>query len=231
MVQIAVLDDYQNVALELADWAPVRQRAQITVFRDTIADQDKLVERLMPFEIICAMRERTPLRRGLLERLPNLKLLVTTGMRNASIDMAATADRGITVCGTEGLPYPTAELTWALILAMSRRVALEDHGMRQGLWQRTLGTGLNGKVLGVIGLGRLGGQVAKVGLAFGMKVIAWSQNLTQARAAELDVGYAGSNETQLTLAYIVTIHLVLSDRTGGRLGKDQLDLTEPPAPL
>ncbi|MBI3512786.1 MAG: D-2-hydroxyacid dehydrogenase family protein [Proteobacteria bacterium] len=230
-MQIAVLDDYQNVALELADWGPVQQRAQITVFRDTIADQDKLVERLKPFEIICAMRERTPFSRALLGRLPNLKCLVTTGMRNAAIDMAATADRGITVCGTEGLPYPTAELTWALILAMSRRVPLEDQGMRQGLWQRTLGTGLNGKVLGVIGLGRLGAQVAKVGLAFGMKVIAWSQNLTQARAAEVGVGYVSSKETLLTLSDIVTIHLVLSDRTRGLVGKAELALMKPTAYL
>ena len=231
MVQIAVLDDYQNVALELADWAPVQQRAQITVFRDTIADQDKLAERLKPFEIVCAMRERTPFRRALLERLPNLKLLVTTGMRNAAIDMAAAADRKITVCGTEGLGYPTAELTWALILAMSRRVSLEDHGMRQGLWQRTLGTGLNGKVLGVIGLGRLGAQVATVGLAFGMKVIAWSQNLTQARASEVGVGHVGSKETLLTLSDIVTIHLVLSDRTRGLIGKKEFDLMKPTAYL
>jgi phosphoglycerate dehydrogenase-like enzyme len=231
MVQVAVLDDYQNVALELADWVPVQQRAQVTVFRDTIADQDKLAQRLQPFEIICAMRERTPLRRALLERLPNLKLIVTTGMRNASIDMAACAERGITVCGTEGLPYPTAELTWALILAMSRRVPLEDQGMRQGLWQRTLGTGLNGKVLGVIGLGRLGAQVAKVGLAFDMKVIAWSQNLTAARASEIGVGYVSSKETLLTLADIVTIHLVLSDRTRGMIGKKEFELMKPAAYL
>src|SRR5258708_15753595 len=158
MVQIAVLDDYQNVAVELGDWAPVQQRAQITVFRDTIADQDKLVERLKPFEIICAMRERTPLRRGLLERLPNLKLLVTTGMRNASIDMAATADRGITVCGTEGLPYPTAELTWALILAMSRRVALPDPRPRPGLWPPPPGTRLNSQPPGAIAVRPTGAQ-------------------------------------------------------------------------
>jgi phosphoglycerate dehydrogenase-like enzyme len=231
MVQIAVLDDYQNVALELADWSPVAQRGQVTVFHDTIADQDKLVERLRPFEIICAMRERTPFRRPLLERLPNLKLLVTTGMRNASIDMAACADRGITVCGTEGLGYPTAELAWALILAMARRIAIEDRNMRQGGWQATLGTGLNGKVLGVIGLGRLGAQVAKIGLAFGMKVIAWSQNLTRERAAEVGVGYVAGKDALLTLADVVTIHLVLSERTRGLIGKKELELMKPTAYL
>jgi phosphoglycerate dehydrogenase-like enzyme len=231
MVQIAVLDDYQNVALELADWTPVAQRGQITVFHDTIADQDKLAERLRPFEIICAMRERTPFRRALLERLPNLKLLVTTGMRNASIDVAACADRGITVCGTEGLGYPTAELTWALILAMSRRIAIEDRNMRQGGWQATLGTGVNGKVLGVIGLGRLGAQVAKIGLAFGMKVIAWSQNLTRERAAEVGVGFVGAKDALMTLADVVTIHLVLSERTRGLVGKKELEQMKPTAYL
>ena len=231
MVQIAVLDDYQNVALELTDWTPVAQRGQVTVFHDTIADQDKLAERLRPFEIICAMRERTPFRRALLERLPNLKLLVTTGMRNASIDMVACAERGVTVCGTEGLGYPTAELTWALILAMARRIALEDHNMREGGWQATLGTGLNGKVLGVIGLGRLGAQVAKIGLAFGMKVIAWSQNLTRERAAEVGVGFVAAKDALITLADVVTIHLVLSERTRGLIGKKELELMKPTAYL
>jgi phosphoglycerate dehydrogenase-like enzyme len=231
MVQIAVLDDYQDVALALADWSAVAQRGQVTVFHDTIADQEKLAERLQPFEIVCAMRERTPFRRALLERLPNLKLLVTTGMRNASIDMAACADRGVMVCGTEGLGYPTAELTWALILAMARRTAIEDHNMRQGGWQVTLGTGLNGKVLGVIGLGRLGAQVAKIGLAFGMKVFAWSQNLTRERAAEVGVGYVAGKDALLTLADVVTIHLVLSERTRGLIGKKELELMKPTAYL
>ena len=231
MVQIAVLDDYQGVALEIADWSKVAPRGQITVFHDTIADQDKLVERLKPFEIVCAMRERTPFRRALIERLPNLKLLVTTGMRNASIDMAACADRGVTVCGTEGLGYPTAELAWGLILAMSRRIPLEDRSMRDGGWQRTLGTGLNGKVLGVIGLGKLGAQVATVGLAFGMKVIAWSQNLTRERAAEVGVSYVSGKDALITLSDIITIHLVLSDRTRGLIGKKEFDLMKPTAYL
>src|SRR4029077_11068234 len=146
----------QGVALDLADWSGVQARAEIQVFNDTVADQDELAARLQPFDIVCLLRERTPLKGALIKRLPNLKLIVTTGARNASIDMAAAAARNITVCGTEGQSSPTVELTWALILALSRRIALEDSNMRQGGWQRTLGTGLNGKVLGVIGLGRLG---------------------------------------------------------------------------
>jgi phosphoglycerate dehydrogenase-like enzyme len=227
MTKIAVLDDYQNVALDLADWSGVQQRAQIQVLNDTIADQDQLAARLQPFDVICAMRERTPLRRPLLERLPNLKLLVTTGMRNASIDMAAAAERGITVCGTEGMSSPTVELTWALILALSRRIPMEDANMRQGGWQHTLGTGLEGKVLGVIGLGRLGAMVAKIGLAFGMNVIAWSQNLTRERCAEVGVGHVASKQALLTLADIVTIHLVLSDRSRGLIAKAEFDAMKP----
>jgi len=227
MTRIAVLDDYQKVALDLADWSAVEQRAQIEVFSDTIADQDQLAARLQPFDIICAMRERTPFRRALLERLPNLKLLVTTGARNASIDVAAAAERGITVCGTEGMASPTVELTWALILALSRRIALEDRNMREGGWQQTLGTGLEGKALGIIGLGRLGTMVAKIGMAFGMKVVAWSQNLTRERATELGVAYVATKEALLTLADIVTIHLVLSDRTRGLIGKAELAAMKP----
>jgi phosphoglycerate dehydrogenase-like enzyme len=227
MVKIAVLDDYQGVALDLADWSGVQARAEVEVFNDTIADQGALAERLQPFDIVCLMRERTPLRRPLLERLPNLKLIVTTGARNASIDMAAAAARGVTVCGTEGMSSPTVELTWALILALSRRIPLEDQGMRQGAWQRTLGTGLSGKVLGVIGLGRLGAMVAKIGLAFDMNVIAWSQNLTRERAAEVGVGFVATKEALLTLSDIVTIHLVLSDRSRGLIGKKELEAMKP----
>jgi phosphoglycerate dehydrogenase-like enzyme len=227
MTKIAVLDDYQNVALDLADWSGVEQRAQIQVFNDTIADQDQLAARLQPFDIICAMRERTPFKRALLERLPNLKLLVTTGARNASIDIAAAKERGITVCGTEGMASPTVELTWALILALSRRIPIEDRHMREGGWQQTLGTGLEGKALGIIGLGRLGEMVAKIGLAFGMNVIAWSQNLTRERAAAVGVGYVASKEALLTLADVVTIHLVLSDRTRGLIGKTEFATMKP----
>lgn len=231
MVQIAVLDDYQDVAMHLADWSAVQERAQITVFHDTIADQAELAERLKPFDILCVMRERTPLRKPLIDQLPNLKCIITTGARNASIDMAAASARGITVCGTDGLGYPTAELTWALILALSRRIPHEDYNMRQGGWQRTLGTGLNGKVLGVLGLGRLGAQVAKIGLAFGMNVIAWSPNLTRERAAEVGVGYVGGKDALVTLSDVLTIHVVLSDRSRGMIGKNEIAAMKPTAYL
>jgi phosphoglycerate dehydrogenase-like enzyme len=231
MVQIAVLDDYQDVAMHLADWSGVQQRAQITVFHDTIDDQAALVERLKPFEIICAMRERTPLRKALIDQLPNLKCIITTGARNASIDVAAAAARGIPVCGTPGTAHPTVELTWALIMALSRRIPHEDFNMRQGGWQRTIGTDVNGKVLAVLGLGRLGAQVAKIGLAFGMNVIAWSPNLTRERCTEVGVGYVGSKDALVTLADILTIHVVLSDRSRGMIGKKEIEAMKPTAYL
>ena len=231
MVQIAVLDDYQDVAMHLADWSGVQARGQVTVFHDTIADEAELVARLKPFEIICAMRERTPLRKGLIDQLPNLKCIITTGARNASIDVAAASARGITVCGTPGMAHPTVELTWALILALSRRIPHEDHNMREGGWQRMLGTDLNGKVLGVLGLGRLGAQVAKIGLAFGMNVIAWSPNLTRERAAEIGVGYVGTKESLVTLADVLTVHVVLSDRSRGMIGAKEIAAMKPTAYL
>ncbi len=173
-MRIAILDDYQNAALGLADWASLKPRAEATAFKAPIAGEDTLAQRLAPFDCIVAMRERTPFPRTLIERLPRLKLLVTTGMRNAAIDLDAATARGVQVCGTASLAYPTAELTWGLILALLRHIPREDRGMRDGKWQTTLGRGLNGKVLGVLGLGRLGAQVARIGQAFGMKVIAWS---------------------------------------------------------
>ena len=163
MTRIAVLDDYQNVALETADWSRLGPDAQVDVFQNHLADEGDLAERLRDYEIVVGMRERTPFQRSLLERLPNLRLLITTGMGNASFDMNAAADLGITVCGTGGLPYPTAELTWALILALLRKVPEEDRATREGSWQVSLGEGLQGKTLGMMGLGRLGSQVATVG--------------------------------------------------------------------
>src|SRR5437879_5782626 len=172
MTSIAVLDDYQDVALKVADWRALGPAADVQVFRDHLKDENRLAVRLAPF----------PTR--LLERLPALRLLVTTGAANASIDLDGATRLGILVCGTRGLKYPTAELTWGLILALARHIPLEDQATRRGRWQMTLGTGLQGKVLGVIGLGTLGSQVAAIGRAFGMSVIAWSQNLTPKRAAE-----------------------------------------------
>ena len=194
MPRVAVLDDYQEVALEMADWGILPSDVDVEVFRDHLSDQDAVVERLKDFEIIVAMRERTPFPRTLLERLPKLKLLVTTGMRNASIDMEAASDLGIMVCGTGGLSYPTAELTWGLILALLRQIPKEDRATRAGHWQVSMGAGLRDKVLGVMGLGNLGSQVATVGKAFGMSVIAWSQNLTKERAIQFGATLVGKDD-------------------------------------
>src|SRR5580765_5865516 len=185
MNRVAILDDYQNVALGMADWKSLPADTEVVVFEDHLADLGALAERLAGFDVIMAMRERTPFPRALLERLPRLRMLITAGMRNASIDIAAAAERGVLVCGTAGLPYPTAELTWGLILALFRRIPAEDRSTREGRWQTSLGLGLNGKTLGVVGLGGLGSRVAKIGRAFEMDVIAWSQNLTAARASEI----------------------------------------------
>ncbi len=207
----------------MADWESLPDDVTVDVFNDHLSDEYEVAERLGPYDIIVAMRERTPFQRTLIRRLPNLKLLVTTGMRNASIDVSAASDHGVTVCGTDGLPYPTAELTWALVLALARKVPTEDSATRAGGWQVTMGEGLQGKTLGVIGLGRLGSQVATVGCAFGMDVIAWSQNLTADRAAEFGARLVSKDEL-LSSADVVTIHLVLSDRTRGLIGKRELSL-------
>jgi phosphoglycerate dehydrogenase-like enzyme len=230
MTRVAILDDYQRVALRMADWGSLPADAAVTVFDDHLADQDAVAARLRDFEVVVAMRERTPFPRALLERLPRLKLLVTTGMRNASIDVQAAADRGVVVCGTAGLPYPTAELTWALILALARRVPAEDRATREGRWQVSVGVGLNGKTLGVLGLGTLGSRVARVGKAFEMTVLAWSQNLTAERAAEVGASLVGKDEL-LARADVASIHLVLGARTRGLIGARELALMKPSAYL
>ncbi|MGZ6820779.1 MAG: D-2-hydroxyacid dehydrogenase family protein, partial [Blastococcus sp.] len=184
MHRIAVLDDYQSVAWAYADWSRLPGSVEVVEFHDHVADEDALVDRLAPFDVVVAMRERTPFPRAVLERLPNLRLLVTTGMRNKSIDVAAALERGIVVSGTGSQATATAELTWGLILAVLRHIPEEDAAVRAGGWQHTIGGDLAGARLGVVGLGRLGSQVAKVGQAFGMDVVAWSQNLTDERAAE-----------------------------------------------
>ena len=230
MSRVAVLDDYQNVALDMADWDALPNDVSVAVFNDHLHDEDDLVERLEQHDIVVAMRERTPFQRSLLERLPHLRLLVTTGMRNASIDVRAAADNGVTVCGTEGLPYPTAELTWALILALARKVPTEDAATRAGDWQVTMGEGLQSKTLGVIGLGRLGSQVATVGAAFGMNLVAWSQNLTMERATEFGAELV-SKEELLRSSDFITIHLVLSDRTRGLIGSNEIGMMKPTAYL
>ena len=222
-MHVAILDDYQGAALRFGDWDSVRALADVSAFSDHLADEADLVDRLQDAEIVVAMRERTPFARTLLGRLPNLRLLVTTGMRNAAIDMEAARDAGVTVCGTSGLGYPTAELTWGLILALLRRIPREHAAVQAGAWQVDLGEGLQGKTLGLLGLGRLGSQVARVGRAFEMEVVAWSENLTSARTDEVGVRLAASKEDLLERSDIATIHLVLSDRTRGLIGARELE--------
>ncbi|MFC2041412.1 D-2-hydroxyacid dehydrogenase family protein [Chloroflexota bacterium] len=229
-MRIAILDDYQRVALKMADWSALPADIQVQVFHDHLANADEITERLGGFEIVVAMRERTPFGRERLERLPNLQLLVTTGMSNASIDLDAATGLGILVCGTRGLGYPTVELTWGLILALLRNIPREDASVRMGRWQTTVGTALQGKVLGILGLGRLGSQVATIGIAFGMSVIAWSQNLVAERAAQFGATLVTKDEL-FTNSDIVSIHLILSDRTRGMVGARELGLMKPTAYL
>jgi phosphoglycerate dehydrogenase-like enzyme len=221
MMRVAILDDYQGVALGLADWQSLHPGAQMQAFSDHLDDRDALARRLHAFECVVLMRERTPFPRALFEKLPNLRLLVTAGMRNASIDLAAATERGVQVCGTEMLGYPTAELTWGLILALIRHIPRDEQALRQGRWQTTLGIVVRGKTLGVLGLGRLGTQVAAIGKAFGMNLIAWSQNLTAERAAAAGTRLV-SKEELFAAADVLTIHVVLSDRTRGLVGAADL---------
>ncbi len=226
MVRVAILDDYQHVALQMTDWSALPADVEVQVFSDHLTDQDALVERLKNFEVVMAMRERTPFPRSLLDRLPTLQLLTTTGMRNAAIDLQAATDRGVVVCGTGGVLSPTAELTWGLILALFRHIPREDQATRAGQWQVSTGIGVQSKILGVIGLGNLGSQVATVGKAFQMPVIAWSQNLTAERAAQVGATLVSKDEL-LSRSDIVTIHLVLSERTRGLLRARELALMKP----
>lgn len=229
-MRLAILDDYQSVALAMADWKSLGPAIEVQTFHDTLASEDAVAERLRDFEIVVAMRERTAFRQSLLERLPKLKLLVTTGTHNASIDKKAAAERGIVVSGTSALPPPTMELAWGLILALARNIPREDAGMREGGWQTTVGVGLHGKVLGIVGLGRLGSQMASVGKAFQMEVIAWSQNLTAERAHSLGAQRVEKEELFLRADFL-TIHTVLSMRTRGLVGAEELAAMKPTAYL
>src|SRR5260370_34723551 len=210
--KIAVLDDYQHVALESADWSVLRDRADIVVFQDHLADPDAVIERLLPFDVVCVMRERTPLPRHVIERLPNLKLIASTGAGNSSIDVAAAGDHGIAVVHTGYRSDPAIEFTWALILASTRHIATESNSVRSGGWQQTVGADLRGKTLGVLGLGRIGSEVARIGRAFGMNLIAWSQNMTP-QAAEAAGAICVSKNELLQQADILTIHVVFSSQT------------------
>jgi phosphoglycerate dehydrogenase-like enzyme len=229
-MKIAILDDYQNVALRMADWSALAGRAEITVFDDHLADPVAIVERLAPFDVICVMRERTPLPREILQRLPKLKLIASTGARNASIDMAAARELGIAVTATGYRSTSTIELTWALILASVRPVIRENEAVRDGRWQTSIGEELSGKILGVLGLGNIGAAVARIGLAFGMKIIAWSQNMTPEKAETAGATLVSKDEL-FRQADIVTIHLILSGRTRGLVGAAELALMKPTSRL
>jgi phosphoglycerate dehydrogenase-like enzyme len=230
MIKIAILDDYQNVALKMADWSVLAARAEITVFNDHIAGAGAPVERLLPFDVVCVMRERTSLPRDIIERLPQLKLIASTGPRNASIDVAAAQERGISVTNTGYNSWPTIELTWALILASARHIVQESRAVRDGGWQTAIGEDLRGNVVGVVGLGNIGREVARIGHAFGMKVIAWSQNMTPETANAAGAELVTKDEL-FHAADIVTIHLILSRRTRGLVGAAELALMKPTARL
>ncbi|TBL68602.1 D-2-hydroxyacid dehydrogenase family protein [Paenibacillus thalictri] len=231
-LRCAILDDYQETAMSLADWPSIADQVEVRAYTSHFTEEGELVQAIEDCEIVVIMRERTPFRAPLLARLPKLKLLITTGMRNASVDMAAAAAQGITVCGTGGAGDSTTELTWALILGVARSIVQEHNALRAGgPWQSTIGTDLYGKTLGVLGLGKLGSKVAKIGMAFGMNVMAWSQNLTKERAEEAGVTLAASKEELLAQSDFVCIHLVLSDRTRGLLGREELRRMKPSAYL
>ena len=222
-MKLAILDDYQGTAKYLGDWSSLPPGTNVQFFQDHIADEDKLVERLKDFDMVMGMRERTPFTRSILSRLPKLRLLMTTGLRNASFDMEAASDMGILVCGASGAGEGPTELTWGLILSLLRHIHEEDRRSREGSWGTTVGVGLKGKTLGLIGLGHIGSLVAKIGKAFDMNIIAWSQNMTAERAKECDATLV-DKETLFRESDVVSVHLVLSDRSRGLVGAAELEL-------
>ena len=231
VTKVAVLDDYLGIVPQYGDWASLGPQTQVTFFRENLATVDAAAAALAPFDVLSLMRERMPLPKALIDRLPNLKLVVTTGGKNRSIDIDACKARGIVVCGTRSLdPAPTVDVAWGLILAAARNLHREDALMRRGGWQEKIGFTLHGKTLGVIGLGNLGKRMAVVGKAFGMEVIAWSQNLTAERAAEAGVTRVEKDEL-FQRADVMTIHLVLSERTRGLIGAREFALMKPTAIL
>lgn len=227
-IHIAILDDYQSVALKMADWTKIQQQAEVTVFTDHLSNETLLAERLQPFQVLCIMRERTPLQRELLAQLPNLTLIVSTGQRNASLDTTACAELGIEVAMTGYVESGAPELTWALLMALARNLVIEAGNVRSGGWQTTVGVDLQGKTLGIVGLGRIGTKLAVYAKAFGMKVIAWSENLTEERAHRAGAELV-SKEYLFRNADFVTLHLVLSDRSRGIVGEAELALMKPTA--
>lgn len=222
-IRCAILDDYQQVALKIADWSNITEKIDFVSFSQHFHNEDELVKSIRDAEIVIVMRERTPFGVTLFEKLPKLKLLITSGMRNASIDLVAASAHGVAVCGTASSSEPPTELTWALILNLARQIWKENDSLRNnGLWQSTIGTDLYGKRLGILGLGKIGGRMATIAKAFGMDVIAWSQNLTKEQTDKLGVQLASSKEELLKTSDYVTIHLVLSDRTRGLISEKDL---------
>ncbi|MEU0458697.1 D-2-hydroxyacid dehydrogenase family protein [Streptomyces sp. NPDC006129] len=231
-LRCAVLNDFQKVATEVADWSVVADDVDVVSFDRHFDGEDALAAALADFDIVVTLRERVPFPGSLIARLPRLKLLVASGMRNSVIDYAAAEAHGVTVCGTASSPTPPVELTWALLLGLARGIVEENTALRSGgPWQSTVGADLHGRRLGLLGLGKIGSRVAQVGLAFGMRVGAWSQNLTRERAEEVGVELAGSKEQLLADSDFVSIHLALSDRTRGLLGPAELALLKPTAYL
>lgn len=228
----AVLDDFQNVATTVADWSPVQDQVEITSFTEHFTTDDELVAAIAAFDIVVTLRERVSFPASLFARLPRLKLLIASGMRNSVIDLAAAAEHGVTVCGTASSSTPPVELTWALLLGLARGIVPEHNALRQGgPWQSTVGADLHGQRLGLLGLGKIGSRVAQVALAFGMDVVAWSQNLTKERTDEVGVSLAASKEELLQSSDFVSVHLALSDRTRALLGSPELALLKPSAYL
>lgn len=230
MRRVAVLDDYSHIGSTITDWTILPNDIDVTFFTDHVSSTRSLVERLRDFDVIMAMRERTLFPRKIIEQLPKLRLLTTTGMRNAAIDLEAAKDCNVVVCGTDGLLYPTAELTWGLILALARHIPREDTQTRLGKWQVTLGSGLNGMTLGLLGLGRLGAQVARIGQAFQMKVLAWSPNLTAMRASACETEIV-TKAALFSKSDVLSIHLVLGNRSRGLVGAQELKTMKPTAYL
>lgn len=229
-IKIAILDDYQQVASSFADFSVLDNQADITVFHDHIADEAALVERLLPFQIVCVMRERTPLNREILSKLSNLKLIVSTGFRNASIDVKAAEELGIEIRNTGYVWSGAPELTWALLMAIARHIPKENSNFRAGNWQTTIGVDLKGKTIGIIGLGNIGINIATYAKAFGMKVVAWSENLTEEKCRAEGVQLV-TKEELFRESDFITVHLVLSERSRGVINKESIDLMKPTAYL
>ncbi|OMF61924.1 D-2-hydroxyacid dehydrogenase family protein [Paenibacillus sp. FSL R5-0766] len=231
-LRCAVLDDYQNVALTSADWSPLMDQVEIQTFNNYMGSEEKVIQELQDFDIVVLMRERTPFPEKVISQLPKLKLLITSGMRNASIDLKAAEKNGIIVCGTEGSSNPPTELTWALILGLSRQLVTENNALRSNRnWQSTVGLDLHGRTLGLLGLGKIGTRMAEIAQAFGMNVMAWSENLTQEKAEKHGVIWAETKEQLLAESDIVSIHLVLSDRTRNLIGQADFQLMKSSALL